>query len=77
MFGAYLVGINGLAISGFTMADHRNKLEELKRENKNLEVRISTVSSYGYLSEKIKNLNLVDVGEIKYINSANQVIAKR
>lgn len=77
VFGSYLIGANSLAISGFTLSDYKVKLDELKRDNKNLEVRISTVKSYGHLSERIARLNLVNVGEIKYINGVNQVMAKR
>lgn len=73
----YIFAVNSLAIGGFALADYKNKLEDIKRDNQSLEVKITNISSYSYLSEKIKTLDLVPVGEIRYINPINTTVAKK
>lgn len=73
----YVFAVNSLAIGGFALADYKNQLEDIKRDNKNLEVKITNISSYSYLGEKIKKLDLVPVGEIRYLNPINTTVAKK
>lgn len=73
----YIFAVNSLSIQGFALADYKNKLEDIRRENKSLEVKITNISSYSYLTEKIKTLDLVPVGEIRYINPINVAVAKK
>lgn len=77
MLVLYIFAVNSLSIQGFAFADYKNKLDEIKRENKSLEVKITTISSYSYLTEKIKNTDLIPVGEITYISPVNATVAKK
>jgi len=73
----YIFAVNSLSVQGFALADYKNKLDDIRRENKSLEVKITTIRSYSYLTEKIKSMDLVPVGEIKYINPINTTVAKK
>lgn len=77
MLALYIFAVNSLAIQGFALAEYKNKLDEIKRENKSLEVKITTISSYSYLNDKIKNTDLVPVGDITYISPVNSTVAKK
>lgn len=74
----YIFAVNSLSIQGFALADYKNQLDEVKRDNKSLEVKMTTISSYSYLTQKIKSMDLVPVGEIKYISPTNNTtVAKK
>ena len=73
----YIAGTNDLAIQGFTLSDLKEQRNKLADENKKLELKAMTLSSYNIISEKIGNLKMVAVGEIDYINGANDAVAKK
>ena len=73
----YIAGANDLAIKGFTLSDLKKQQSKTADENKKLELRAMALSSYNLVSEKIGNLKMVAVGEIDYINSGNEIVAKR
>jgi len=77
IFVVYLIAINSLSVTGFAIADYKTRLDDLKRDNQNLEVKISSLSSYDYLQNKIAGLNLVASNDIKYINPISQTMAKK
>ena len=73
----YIAGTNDLAIQGFGLSDLKEQRNKLADENKKLELKAMTLSSYNAISEKINNLKMVAVGEINYINSSKEAVAKR
>ena len=77
LFVVYLIEINTLSVKGFAIADFKGQLNELNRENANLEVKINTLRSYSYLETKIAKLNLVPTDNIIYLDNIDQTIAKR
>lgn len=77
LIALYVFAVNSLAIAGFALTDYKDKLDNLKRENKSLEVKINNIRSYAYLTERAKEIGLVSVGEISYINPVNTLVAKK
>lgn len=73
----YIAGTNDLAIQGFALSDLKAQRNKLADENKKLELKAMTLSSYNIISGKIDNLKMVAVGEIDYINGSNDVVAKK
>lgn len=74
---AYVAGTNNLAIQGFVMGDLKEQRNKLAAENKRLELKAMTLSSYNIISGKISGLKMVAVGEIDYLNGANEAVAKK
>lgn len=73
----YIAGTNNLAIQGFTLSDLKEQRNKLSDENKKLELKAMTLSSYNIISGKIDNLKMVAVGEIDYINGGSETVAKK
>lgn len=74
---AYIAGSNNLSMQGFTLSELKEQRNKLTDENKKLELKAMTLSSYSIISEKVNNLKMVAVGEIKYINGNNDMVAKK
>lgn len=73
----YVAGTNDLSIQGFALSDLKDQRNKLADENKKLELKAMTLSSYNIISEKVGNLKMVAVGEVNYINGNQDVVAKK
>ncbi|MDD4901295.1 MAG: hypothetical protein PHS62_04310 [Patescibacteria group bacterium] len=73
---AYVAGANDLAVKGYALSDVKKQQSRLADENQKLELQVMSLSSYSAVSQKVGNLKMVAVGEIKYINN-NGVVAKK
>ncbi|NCB20420.1 MAG: hypothetical protein EOM88_00635 [Clostridia bacterium] len=74
---AYLVQINNLAVKGFALKELRVQASTLAEENEDLHARALSLQSYGTLSPRLRNLNMVAVEEIIYLNSDSLMVAKK
>lgn len=72
----YIVQANNLATGGYRIQEYQNKLLALQSENKTFRLRLSEVSSPDFLGEKIKGLNMVEIGKVEYISPISEVAAK-
>lgn len=73
----YIAGINDLAIQGYALSELKEQRNKIANENKKLELKATTLSSFNVVSEKISNLKMVAVGEIDYISGAKETVAKK
>lgn len=73
----YMAGINNLVIKGFVLSDLKQQRNKIAAENKKLELEAMSLSSFNIISQKISNLKMVAVGNIDYISSVNEVVAKK
>ncbi|MDD5043240.1 MAG: septum formation initiator family protein [Patescibacteria group bacterium] len=71
----YLVQINSVAAKGFEIKDLEKRIETLKDDNKNLELKIAELQSHSYLAEKIKGLNMVAVSKVDYLIPGSTAVA--
>jgi len=76
-FVAFLISNNDLAVKSFVLKDLKANLSETVWQNKELEVKVTTISSYQYLSQKVGELKFVPATDAKYLSANNQVFARR
>lgn len=71
-----LVGVNDSSIKSFVLQQQKKKLNEVKGQYNDLEVRVMSLSSYSNLSKKIEGLKMVRVERVNYLNPATAVAKK-
>lgn len=75
--GFYLVTINDLTVKGFALRELKSEATILTSENLDKETKIMNLQSYGNLSEKVKKLNMVAVGEVEYLVVNQTALARK
>jgi len=73
---AYLVGINDLSIKNYMLLEERRKANTVRNKINQLEVKAMSLSSYNNLAQRITDLQMVKVDQVKYLN-ANPAVALR
>lgn len=73
----YLIGINDLTVKGFKLYELKSRVNKLALENKDMELKITSLKSYNNLSERAKNISMVAVGDIDYITVIDEIVAKK
>jgi len=74
---SYIAGTNDLAIKGYALSDLRKQQSKVAAENKKLELKAMSLSSYNVLSKRIGSLKMVAVGNIDYIDGGDGSVAKK
>lgn len=78
LFGlAYVVCINDLTVKGFALKEMKAKVSSLANENQEIEDKVMAIQSYNNLVEKVKDLNMVAVGEVDYLTINKNMVAKK
>ncbi len=76
----YITGINDLTVKGFKLQELKREVSKLREENRNAEIKVTTLESYSNLSERVKNLDMIAMGEeVEYITVTvgTSLVAKR
>jgi cell division protein FtsL len=73
----YLGVINTIAVKGYEVKKVEQKIEELRRENKQLEIEEAELNSFYNIKDSIGNLNMVEAQEVVYIDNNENVVAVR
>lgn len=77
-FFVYLWQVNGMATKGYKIKDLQTRVYDLKDQNKKLELQVADLRSSARISEKIKEMNLVEVVRIEYlIDNSGSVAVNR
>ncbi|NCN25323.1 hypothetical protein COT94_01395 [Candidatus Falkowbacteria bacterium CG10_big_fil_rev_8_21_14_0_10_37_14] len=71
---SYVMDMNALSVSGFALRDLKTQAAELNEANTALEAKISYLSSYSYLKEKIDALGMVSAGTALFIAKNDSLI---
>ena len=71
----YALQVNNLTRGYFTINNYERQIEELTKENKDLQVSFAESSFWGQVSEKISQLNFKKVVSIKYIQIPDSAVA--
>ncbi len=71
----YLGIINTSAVKGYEIKKVEQKIEELKKENKQLQIQEAELNSFYNIKDNIGNLNMVEVDEVVYIDDNEGVVA--
>lgn len=73
----YVAGTNDLSIKGFELQKLEDSKQKLQKESELNELSIMQLSSYNNINERVKDLDMVAVGEVKYVSGASAVVAKK
>jgi len=73
----YFTGINDLTVKGFKLQETKKKVNSLNEENRVMAQKATGLESYSSLSERVKSLSMVAVGNIDYITAESGVVAKK
>jgi len=74
-FAAYLWQINSVATRGYKIRELEEKTSQLKEINKKLEVEVTELRSTARITEKVKELNMVEVVRVEYLKSNGDTVA--
>lgn len=74
-FFIYLWQVNSMATKGYKIKDLEGRMSDLKDQNKKLELQVAELRSTARISEKLKELNLVEVAKIEYLTSSGTSVA--
>jgi len=64
---SYIVQVNQLTKTSFSIANYEEKLASIHQNNKELEINLSQASSLANLESLLKSLDYVEVNKIHYI----------
>ena len=73
----YLVQVNSIATTGYQMDELENKLSKLEEQKQKMELEIIQLQAVTNVDEKVASLNMVPVGDIKYLDGSSFVMAKK
>lgn len=71
----YLTQANQIATKGYEIKDLEDRLDNLKEENRGLELRAAELQSVRNVEEGVKKLNMVPLQKVVYISSEGTVVA--
>lgn len=73
----YVIQTSALATKGYDVADLKRQVRGLEQDTQNLNWQIAKYQSMESIRERLKELNLVEDGYVKYMGAAGAVVAKR
>lgn len=74
---SYVIHSNNLTTKGYEIRELEKKAAELKKITGQLESRSLELQSLSILSEKVKNLNMVEIDNAQYIIPQENPVVKR
>ena len=76
--GAYYVAlVNDLTIKGIKVQELKREKTSLKQENRNLNVRVTSLKSYQSIAKRTEGMNMTSVENVDYIKIPSGVLAKK
>ena len=72
---AYLGIINTTAVKGYEVRKVEQQIEELRKENKQLEIQEAELNSFYNIKDNIENLNMVESEDVVYIDNNEDAVA--
>lgn len=73
----YIAGANELTVMGFKIREMKKQVTVINNENQDLETKITSISSYSDLGEKVKKLGMIKAERMKYVDSQETFVAKK
>jgi len=73
----YLIQVNKIAAYGFEIKDLEKQINVVKEENEKLAVKVVELQSMPVVQTKIADLGMTPVGEIVFLDSTGQIVARR
>lgn len=73
---SYLYQVNDIATKGYEVRELENKIQDLNKENKKMEIKEVELRSMYNIEKSAQDLNLVNSGEITYVEINGPVAMK-
>lgn len=73
----YLVCINDLTVKGFRLQELRKEISSLTDENNEMKNKTMVLESYGDISRRLENLEMVAVGKVDYVTAMGGVAVRK
>lgn len=73
----FITGANDLTAKGFELQSMKTRAVVIENDNQGLETKITDLNSYYNLDEKVKQLGMVSVGQITYLEAKEGIVAKK
>jgi hypothetical protein len=70
---AYVLTVNNGSVKGFEISKLESQISELSRQNQEFSDKMETTKALSNLEEKAKNLEMVSVSKIEYLNVSGPV----
>lgn len=71
----YLVQTNKVAVEGFQIKELNQRIEDLRQENRKLEIEAASLQSISEIKKASQDLNLVKAEKIEYIEAGASAVA--
>ena len=72
---SYLIFVNKVATDGYQVKELSEKIEDLRYENKKLELETSEIKSLQKVSDRSQDLQLVKIDKMDYVTSTTSTVA--
>ncbi|MBI2990226.1 MAG: hypothetical protein HYY51_03515 [Candidatus Magasanikbacteria bacterium] len=73
----YIWQTNSVSTKGYEMSELEENIQDLRRENREIEVRIAENTSMEAIQRRLKSMNLVPAGKIVYLVQSKPSVAQR
>jgi cell division protein FtsB len=73
----FALNVNDLSIKGYVLNSKKMELDKLVKENKNLELEITRLSSLDNIEKRALAMKLVKVDKIDYIEVKDEAVARK
>lgn len=74
---SYLINISNLTVQGFVLRDLKSQATVVASEKTENEEKVNLAQSYYSLNSRTKNLQMVAVGDVEYLNVPGATVAKK
>ncbi|HMB66023.1 MAG TPA: hypothetical protein VKO42_04050 [Patescibacteria group bacterium] len=76
--GSYYVAlVNDLTVKGLKVQELKNQVSCLQEENRNLNVRVTSLKSYNTVAKRTDDLDMVSIKNVKYLRAPGEFLAKK
>jgi hypothetical protein len=72
----YLIQTNSLVVGGLKITDFKKQIEEIKKENKQLEIEFLQLQATAKIKQAGEELKMVKVDNLKYLEETGEIAAK-
>ncbi len=73
----YVWQVNKIIVNGYLIKSYQKQINDLLRENKNLEIEMAKISYSENIRNKAKEINFVRVQKVTYIQVLDRLFAKK
>lgn len=77
IFGmSYMIQVNGLVAKGYQIKELEGQVQDLEQIKSDLELEALSLQSMGSIKEKVADLDMVEIGQTQYLDSASAVAVR-